>query len=120
MAISFEIDKVHRRIRTTVTAAITVRGILSHLESTHREDALGYPELIDAREAGQPFFSLADIWSAGTSVHAFKTVMPFGPRAVVVGNDTNYALTCIFAVCIMGLCSMNVFRDLKAAENWLA
>jgi len=119
MAITFEIDKMSRRIRTTVTDAITVKDILGHFESTHLKDALGYAELIDARRAGQPYLLPADIWHAAVSVRTFKPALPLGPRAVVVDNEVTYALACMLAMCVLGLCSMKVFCNLLAAEDWL-
>jgi hypothetical protein len=53
------------------------------------------------------------------AIRALKFATPFGPRAIVVANDTVYGLSCLFAVGLLGLLSINVFRNLHSAENWL-
>ena len=119
MPITYVVDRTCGQVRTTVTGPITVQDILDHFERVHREKNLDLAELIDAREAGQPFLSAADIWSAARLIRDIKALPPLGPRAILVGNATTYQLACIFATSLTGYISVNVFRNRHTAEDWL-
>jgi len=120
MPISYVVDRVCGQIRTTVTGPITVKDILDHFESTHREQLLPFSELIDARQATTPYLSPDDLWSAAGAVRAVKVTQPFGPRAVVVDNLTKFGLVRIFATILSGHLPMSVFHDEEAAIEWLS
>ena len=119
MPISYVIDEKRCQVRTTVTGPVTVQDIFDHVELSCRREILGYAELIDARAAGQPFLSPADLWRTARAIRALNLTKPFGPRAILVADDRVYALSCLFAVGVMGLISISVFRNLHSAENWL-
>ena len=119
MPISYEIDDERRQVHTTVTGPVTVREILDHLELSRRREILGYAELIDARAVAQPFLSPADLWRTAQGIRALNLTAPFGPRAILVADDRVYALSCLFAVGVIGLISISVFRNLHSAEDWL-
>ena len=119
MPISHVIDQKRCQVHTTITGPVTVQDILNHLELSRQKQIFGYSELVDARKAGQPFLSPAELWRAALSIRALKVATPFGPRAIVVADDRVYELGCLFAVGVMGRFSVSVFRNLRSAESWL-
>lgn len=120
MPISYVLDKTRRHVDTTVTGSISVDDILAHFGASRREQALGYAELIDVRGVTPPYPSTSDIWRAANLVRAFNNEETFGPRAVIVGSDLIFGMTRLFTNLITDFLPMRVFRDSKAAEEWLA
>lgn len=120
MPISSVVDKTCGQMRTTVTGSVTVKEILDHLATVQREQLLPFSEFIDARQVGKPYLSADDLWQAAGAVRAVKLTPPLGPRAVVVGDATNFGLVRIFATILSGYFPINVFRDEKAAMEWLS
>jgi len=119
MPISHVIDEKQCQVHTTITGPITAKDIWDHLEVSRQKQTLGYAELIDARKAGRPFLSASELWQTAVSIRALKLPALYGPRAIVVADDTVYALSCLFAVGLMDLVSVSVFRNLRSAESWL-
>jgi hypothetical protein len=120
LPISFQLDRERRRMRTEVTGSVSVAEVLEHFAATHRERALGYAELIDARGVHPPFLSATDLWSAASAVRASGARPPFGPRAVLVGSEVTFGLTRIFATLLSDHLPLSVFRDPREADRWLA
>jgi hypothetical protein len=120
MPISYVVDQSRRQIQTTVKGPVTVKDILTHFASVREEQALPFAELIDARQAGVPHLSTDEIWSAAHAVRNTPVAQSFGSRAVVVDDLVTFGLVRIFAQIVSGHVPMNVFRDMPAAEKWLA
>lgn len=120
MPISSVVDKKCGQIRTTVTKPVTVNEILEHLETAQREQLLPFSELIDARQAGPPYLSTNDIWSAAMAVRNTKLPQSIGPRAVIVEDLTMFGSVRIFSTIVSGHFPINVFRNEESAIKWLS
>ncbi|GEM_PF-1333541 len=120
MPITSVVDKTRGEIRTTVMQPVTVKEILGHLETAQREELLPFAELIDARQAGPPYLSTDDIWSAATAVRNVKLPANIGPRAVIVDNPTMFGSVRIFSTIVSGHFPISVFRTEEAAMEWLS
>ena len=107
-------------MRTKVEGQVTVIDILGHLDALRRDEAVSYVELIDARDAGRPFLSPAEVWRAANAVLNAKISTPFGPRAVILRDDVTYGLARIFTNIVSVRIPMRAFRDEIRAEEWLA
>jgi hypothetical protein len=120
MPISYELDRAARQVRTMVIGPVTPDDILNHLQTAHREQILSYAELIDARQAGPPILSPADIWSTASRVRAAEfDRRALGPRAVVVTDSAMFGMTRMFVTLVSDFFPINVFRDPNDAEGWL-
>jgi hypothetical protein len=119
MPISYTIDKTRRYVHTTVAGAISVTEILEHLEAARQQQFLAYSELIDTRGVTPPYLSASEIWRAAESVLASSAEVKFAPRAVVVPGDIVFGMVRMFAGFLSGHLPMEVFRELKKAEEWL-
>jgi len=120
MPIKYVVDRVERKLRTTVQGPITADDILGHLDHVQKDDALPYSELIDVSGAERPYMSPAEIWRAATAVEAKHLEGPLGPRAVVAKDDLLFGLVRIFTNLMTGYFPIQVFRSLEAAEDWIA
>lgn len=120
MPISFVVDKERGRVHTTVTDAVSVNDVLDHFATIQRERVLPMVEVIDARQAGTPYMTPDNLWHLAGAISGMSVEQLFGPRAVVVDNLTKFGLVRIFAQLLSGHISMNVFRDLESAEEWLS
>jgi len=120
MAISYVLDRARGQLRTKVEGQVTVIDILGHLDALRRDEAVSYVELIDARDAGRPFLSPAEVWRAANAVLNAKISTPFGPRAVILRDDVTFGLTRIFTNIVSGRIPMRAFRDETKAQEWLA
>ena len=120
MPISYQIDRVHREIRTTVTGIITVHDIWRHYENAEREQALSYVELIDARRAPISRLSGADIWDVASRVRWEGVNANIGKRAVVVDSTLSFAMTRMFAAVVSDVVPLRAFFDAASAEAWLS
>lgn len=120
MPISSVRDDDRRRLLTTVTGPVKVADILGHFDGARRGRTLGYTELIDARAAGRPFLSVADIRQAADLVRNTPVTEALGRRAVIVDDDVIYVLTRMFAALLADHFRIEVFRDRNEAEVWLA
>lgn len=120
MPISYNIDRTQRKLSTIVVGRVTVDEILGHLEAVQKENALSYPELIDANGAERPSLSATDVWKAASAVRNRSLPKEIGPRAVIVHDDLQYGLTRIFTNIVSGHFPIEAFRDQEKAEAWLA
>ena len=120
MPISYEVDRTKRQVRTIVIGPVTPDDIVNHLKAACQEETLAYAELIDACGATPPILSPADIWQAASRVRNMEfDRRSLGPRAVVVNNLPMFGMTRMFVTLMSDLFPMNVFQDVKAAEDWL-
>ena len=121
MPISYVLDGPSRRVRTTVAGPVTVEDILNHLQAAWRDELLPLAELIDARRAARPILSVKDMQVAADRIRAMEFDRhTLGPRAVVVEDLAMFGVVRVFVALVSDLFLMNVFRDLRDAENWLA
>ncbi len=121
MPITYKFDRTTRRVRTTVNGPVTTDDILKHFEASRQEQLLPYAELIDTREASQPFLTPTDIWRAADRVRAVEfDRRSVGPRAVIVKDLAVFGLVRMFVTLMSDYFPMNVFRDPAEAELWLA
>jgi hypothetical protein len=119
MPINYHIDDKQQRVCTTVTGAITAADIVDHFKTARRDGMLSDAEVIEVNEVTPPFLSAPDIWSAAAIVREMKGEHKFGPRAIVVANDLIFGTTRIFTSLVGDFFPIAVFRDRKAAEQWL-
>ncbi len=119
MPINYRIDATRQRVFTHVTGAISAVDIVGHFEVARREGFLPYAEMIDASSIVDPTLSLVEIGKAALAVRNLGLEQTFGSRAVLVANDTIFALARAFTTLLSGYIPMEVFRDPIAAEKWL-
>ena len=120
MPITYRIDSVGKRILTTVAGPVTVDDIVSHIGDIHRLRPEAYPALVDTREVTGPFLSASDIWRAASLTRVFREQGDFPPCAIVAENELIYGLVRMFENLVSDFVNLKVFRDVEAAEKWLA
>jgi hypothetical protein len=120
MPIIYKIDSARSRVFTSVTGTITAMDIIGHFEVARRAGFLPYSEFIDTTSIASPTLSIGEIGKAAMTVLKLRRQERFGPRAVLVANDTIFGLVRIFTTLTSDYIPMEIFRDQAGAETWLA
>jgi hypothetical protein len=101
---------------------VTLRGgyqaseILALLERHRVEDDWSYRRLYDVRGlTGKPTVEELRLFMSLDNQYR-----PHGPEAILTGDPILYALACTYAALGRSTLSIQVFRDLDEAEQWLA
>jgi hypothetical protein len=119
MPITYVIDEKLKLMRTEASGVVTVPEIIEHLNSQLRNETVGHREIIDVRGVTQPYMSSSQVWQAAQAVLSIATKSSPGPRAIVVGNDAVFGMARMFSTLVEDLFSIQVYRDMEAAEHWL-
>jgi hypothetical protein len=118
MAFTHQIDQVNQRLLVHVTGAVTFQEIVAHLQDESRDGALGYPELVDAREATAAF-NAAEVRHIVALLEQMARSSRLGPTAVVVADDVTYGMIRMMGILVELTCEIQPFRDIESAERWL-
>ena len=118
MPITATYDHTHRRIVAAVQGRITLDEIRSHLEEERQEPALGFTELIDARDA-EPDFRPADVRVVVAWLRWLGERTRLGPTAVVVNSDLAFGIVRMVEMLVEDVAVVKPFRDKLDAELWL-
>jgi len=108
-----------RVIRTTVANPVTFFEIRRHLHALRETRAFRHPELIDAREARGDQFTARDVVSIAGIARRTLGHPGTASRALVVGNEEDFARSRLLAGLVAGWVRVAVFRDRGEAERWL-
>ncbi|HTO72746.1 MAG TPA: hypothetical protein VMJ30_02955, partial [Gemmatimonadales bacterium] len=96
-----------------------VAEIHEHLRNVEQESWFPAPALVDARFAA-PAVSGADVRGIVARLVAFGERMRDAPIAVVVSSDLGYGLVRMIGLLLDDRISVLPFRELTAADAWLA
>ena len=119
MPVTHAVDDERRAMRATAVGPITMDDIRRHLTQEHRDKGLAYRELIEASQATAAFSS-SDVRATVEILRRYGQEGVLGPTAIVVGNDLAYGMIRMLAILLEGICSLEPFRTLQEAEQWLA
>lgn len=120
MPIVYEIDFPRRRVSSTIEGVIRTADVAEFIDTLRREQALDFSVLADARGLAPPFVSPEDIWQIAAILSALKGEVTFGPRAIIVDSASPMPLARMFEILVSAFLPVKAFRDLAAAEAWLA
>jgi hypothetical protein len=122
MPIRYEIDRERGVIRTTCTEAVGLPEVLQHFRSLEAEDHLPDPldVLLDlTRITSAP--DGAQIQKVAGEIRRLLGKVSWGSCAIVASGDLVFGVSRILEVRTEdSFVSIQVFRDLPAAEAWLA
>ena len=120
MPIRHVIDRFRQQMFTQASGLVTFEDLNAHLDAEERERGLDLPEVFDATGASTNV-TPAQIRELVNRAHATLGKGPLGPTAIVVTHDVAFGMAQMYAILTrpMGIV-VEVFRDVKSAERWLA
>lgn len=118
MPITATYDHQHRRVIATAVGRISLDEIRSHLEEERQEPALGFTEVIDARDA-IPDFHPADVRILVAWLRWLAERTRLGPTAIVVDSDFAFGMARVIETLVEDVALVKPFRDKLDAELWL-
>jgi len=118
MAINFHIDKVNRRIYSKAVGLITFEDLLAHMKADIEPEAVHYSEIFDCTEATTNL-TVEQVGKLSEERRRIAQSQPAGPVAVVATNDLFFGMFRMFDMLTETIRPIRVFRDIKAAEQWL-
>ena len=119
MPIEIEDVSDKRLLRATARGNISLHDVLAHLEREQAANALGIPELIDARDATTDMRG-RQVRELVSHLRKLSHRYPLGPTAFVATDDVVYGMARMYSI----LCAdfdprFAVFRDTASADAWL-
>lgn len=118
MAINFHIDKVNRRIYSKAVGLITFEDLLAHMKADIEPEVVHYSEIFDCTEATTNL-TVEQVRKLSEERLRIAQSQPAGPVAVVATNDLFFGMFRMFDMLTETIRPIRVFRDIKAAEQWL-
>lgn len=118
MAISFHIDTVNKRIYSKAEGLVTFKDLLNHIKAEVGPEAAGYPEIFDCSGATTNL-TVEQVRMLADERRKIAQSHPAGPTAVVATNDLFFGMLRMFDMLTETVRPLRVFRDMKAAEQWL-
>ena len=118
MAINFHIDKVNKRIFSKAVGLITFESLLAHLKAEIEPEAVTYSEIFDCTDATTNL-TVDQVRKLAEERRRIAQSQPAGPVAVVATNDLFFGMFRMFDMLTETIRPIRVFRDVKAAEEWL-
>jgi len=116
MPIRYERDDAHRRVTITIQGPFEPADILAVIERWRGEDVGAYGMLYDLRDmTGEP--TIPDLRQFMSE--AAQTTRPRGPIAILATDPEIYRRACTYATLGRGTLTVEVFRNLDEAEQWL-
>ena|ERR1700687_6091714 len=116
MPIHYERDDVRRRVVVTVQGPFAVADFLAVMERQRADGAWTYGMLSDLRGmTGEP--AIDDLRQFLSE--AARTTEPRGPVALLATDPVIYGRACTYAALTRSTLTVEVFRDLDKAEEWL-
>jgi hypothetical protein len=118
MAISFHIDTVNKRIYSKAVGLVTFEDLLNHMQAEIGPEAASYPEIFDCTGATTNL-TVEQVRKLAEERGKIAQSQPAGPAAVVATNDLFFGMLRMFDMLTETVRPLRVFRDVKAAEQWL-
>jgi hypothetical protein len=116
MPIRYERDDVRRRVMVTVEGPFAVADFLAVMERQRDDGAWTYAMLSDLRGmTGKP--AIDDLRQFLSE--AARTTEPRGPLALLATDPVIYGRACTYAALARATLTVEVFRNLDEAEQWL-
>jgi hypothetical protein len=116
MAIRYERDDARRRVVVTVQGPFAVADFLAVMERQRADGAWTYGMLSDLRGmTGEP--AIDDLRQFLSE--AARTTEARGPVALLATDPVIYGRACTYAALTRPTLTVEVFRDLDKAEEWL-
>ena len=116
MPIRYQRDDVRRRVMLTVEGPFAVADFLAVMERQRADNAGAYGMLADLRGmTGDP--AIDDLRQFLSE--AARTTEPRGPVALLATDPVIYGRACTYAALTRSTLTVEVFRDLDKAEEWL-
>jgi len=118
MAINFHIDKRNRRIFSKAVGLITFEDLLAHMKADIEPEATDYSEIFDCTGATTNL-TVDLVRRLSDERRRIAQSQSAGPVAVVASNDLFFGMFRMFDMLTETIRPIRVFRDVKAAEEWL-
>jgi len=118
MAINFHIDKVNRRIYSKAVGLITFEDLLTHMKADVESEVVHYSEIFDCTDATTNL-TVEQVRKLSEERRRIARSQPAGAVAVVATNDLFFGMFRMFDMLTETIRPIRVFRDVKAAEQWL-
>jgi hypothetical protein len=118
LPVEYQIDHDVRFVTITGRGDVVLKDILDCMDAVVAQDAMGYPKLIDTREAGA-CFSDDDIMTMGASAQAYAVYDPRGPVAIVAASLEMIGYMSRFANLAAGDRPIKLFVAVEQARAWL-
>ena len=116
MPIRYERDDARRRVVVTIQGPFAVADFLAVMERQRDDGAWTYGMLSDLRGmTGEP--AIDDLRQFMSE--AERTTQPRGPVAILATDPVIYGRACTYAALTRATLTIEVFRDLDKAEQWL-
>ena len=116
--IGYSVDVKLRLVTTVAEGVVSVADVREHLSSEHKDSALPFRELIDARHAWIDF-SPADVRDIVNLLRSLSLQHFLGPTAVVVSSPIAFGVMRMLETLVEDVCVVRAFREFAQAENWV-
>ena len=116
--IGYSVDVKLRLVTTVAEGIVSVADVREHLSSEHKDSALPFRELIDARHAWIDF-SPADVRDVVNLLRSLSLQHFLGPTAVVVSSPIAFGVMRMLETLVEDVCVVRAFREFAQAENWV-
>ena len=116
--IGYSVDVKLRLVTTVAEGIVSVADVREHLSSEHKDSALPFRELIDARHAWIDF-SPADVRDIVNLLRSLSLQHFLGPTAVVVSSPIAFGVMRMLETLVEDVCVVRAFREFAQAENWV-
>lgn len=118
MPVEYQIDHDARFVTMTGCGEVVLKDILDCMDAVVAQDAMGYPKLIDTREA-VACFSDDDMMTMGARAQAYAFYDPRGPVAVVAASVEMIGYMSRFINLAAGTRPIRLFVAIEQARAWL-
>lgn len=119
MSITSSINLQNKRILTHIVGDLSVDQLKKHFETQIRDGIESYSELIDMTDAATVFTG-DEIRKLSKSIRRLSKNHHFGTRAFVAPDEARFGMFRMLSLITEDCCSIEVFRNREAAENWLS
>lgn len=120
MPITFSENSATGWLETKATGLVTHDDIREHLKAEGESEALGIPEVFDAREAWTNL-SADEIRDLVYLTDSLQSRHPLGPTAIIAQSDLVYGMARMYEILLEGKgVPVGVFRTVREGEEWLA
>jgi hypothetical protein len=118
LPVECQIDHDVRFVTITSCGDVVLKDILDCMDAIAAQDAMGYPKLIDTREAVH-CFSDDDIMTLGARAQAYAVYDPRGPIAFVAASLESIEYMRRFMNLAVGERPIKLFVAVEQARAWL-
>jgi hypothetical protein len=118
MAITFHIDPVNKRMYSKAEGLVTFEDLLNHIQAEVGPEVASYPEIFDCSGATTNL-TVEQVRKLADQRRKIAQSQSAAPAAVVATNDLFFGMLRMFDMLTETVRPLRVFRDVKAAEQWL-